>query len=60
MNLCSNGENTHMFNKNRKINNKIFNFLLKYQKYGLCFYIKRKMKSLTVDDMILVISKMKN
>jgi hypothetical protein len=60
MNLCSNGRNTHMFTKNRKINNKIFNFLIKYQKYGLCFYAKRKMKNLTVEDMNFLISKMKN
>ena len=60
MNFCSNGRNTHMFTKNRKINNKIFNFLLKYQKYGLCFYVKRKTKSLTVTDMNFLISELKN
>lgn len=60
MNLCSNSRNYHLFTKNCKINNKLFNFLLKYQKYGLFFYVKKKMKSLTVDDMNLLISKTKN
>ncbi len=60
MNLCSNGENFHLFIKNRKINNKIFNFLPKLQRFGLFFYIKKKMKSLTVDDLNFLISKMKN
>lgn len=60
MNLCSIGRDIHMFIKNRKINNKLFNFLLKYQRFGLFFCVRKKMKSLTVDDMNLVISKMKN
>jgi len=60
MNFYSNGKNIHLFIKNRKISNKIFNFLLQYQKYGLYFYVKRKMKSLTVDDMNFLITKKKN
>jgi len=60
MNLCSNGRNYHLFTKNRKINNKIFNFLLKFQRFGLSFYAKKKMKSLTVKDMNFLISKIKN
>ena len=60
MNLCSNSRNVHMFTKNKKINNKLFNFLLNFQRFGLFFYVKKKMKSLTVDDMDLLISTMKN
>ena len=60
MNLCSNGKNFHLFTKNRKINNKIFNFLLKFQRFGLFFYIRKKMESLTVDDMNFLISKTKS
>ena len=60
MNLCSNGRGIHMFTKNRKINNRLFNFLLKLQRLGLFFYVKRKMKSLTVADMNLLISKTEN
>jgi len=60
MNLCSNSRNYHLFTKNRKIYNKLFNLLLKFQRFGLFFYIKKKMKSLTVDDMNFLISKMKN
>ena len=60
MNFYSNGRNIHMFTKNRKINNKLFNLLLKYQRFGLFFYVKKKMKSLTVEDMNFLISKMKN
>lgn len=60
MNLWSNSRNYHLFKKNNKINNKLFNFLLKYQKYGLFFYVKKKMKSLTVIDMNFLISKTKN
>ncbi len=60
MNLCSNGRGIHMFTKNKKINDKLFNLLLKFQRFGLFFCVKKKMKSLTVDDMNLLISKMKN
>lgn len=60
MNLCSNGRNIHMLTKNRKISNKLFNLLLKLQKFELFFYVKKKMKSLTVEDMNFLISKMKN
>jgi hypothetical protein len=60
MNLCSNGRDIHMLTKNRKINNKLFNFLLKFQRFGLFFYVQRKKKSLIVDDMNLLISKTKN
>lgn len=60
MNLCSNGRNYHLFTKNRKINNNIFNFFLIFQRLGLSFYVKKKMKSFTVDDMNLLISKIKN
>ena len=60
MNLCSNSRNVHMFTKNKKINNKLFNFLLNFQRFGLFFYVKKKMKSLTIDDMDLLISTMKN
>ena len=59
MNLCSNGRNIHLFTKNKKINNKLFNLLLKFQRFGLFFYIRKKMKSLTVTDMNFLISKMK-
>lgn len=59
MNLCSNGRNYHLFTKNKKISNKIFYFLLKLQRFGLFFYVKKKMKSLTVDDMNFLISKIK-
>lgn len=59
MNLCSNGRNYHLFTKNRKINNKIFNLLLKFQRFGLFFYVKRKMESLTFEDMNFIISKTK-
>jgi len=60
MKLCSNRRNYHLFTKNRKINNKLFNLLLKFQRFGLFFYAKKKMKSLTVNDMNLLISKTKN
>lgn len=60
MNLCSNSRNYHLFTKNRKITNKIFNFLLKFLRFGLFFYVKKKMKSLTVEDMNFLISKTKN
>ena len=60
MNLCSNGKNIHLFTKNKKINNNIFNFLLKFQRFGLSYYAKKKMKSFTVDDMNFLISKMRN
>ena len=60
INFYSNGNNIHLFTKNKKINNKLFNFLLKFQRFGLFFYVKKKMKSLTVDDMNFLISKMKN
>lgn len=60
MNLCSNGRNIHLFTKNKKINNKLFNLLLKFQRFGLFFYIRKKMKSLTVDDMNFLISKTKS
>jgi len=60
MNLYSNSRNVHMFTKNKKIRNELFNFILKFQKYGLFFYVKKKMKSLTVDDMNCLISKTKN
>ena len=45
---------------NRKINNKLFNLLLKFQKFGLFFCIKKKMKSLTMKDMNFLISKMED
>jgi hypothetical protein len=60
MNLYSNGGYIHMFTKNRKINNNLFNFLLKFRRFGLFFYVKKKMKSLTVEDMNFLISKIKN
>jgi len=60
MNLCSNGRGIHMFTKNKKINNKLFVFLLKLQRFGLFFYVRKKIKSLTVGDMNFLISKMKN
>jgi hypothetical protein len=60
INLYSNYKNIHLLTKNRKINNKIFNFLLKFQRFGLFFYTKKKMKSLTFSDMNYLISKMKN
>ena len=60
MNLCSNGRNFYLFIKNKKINNKIFNFFLKLQRFGLFFYVRKKIKSLTVGDMNFLISKMKN
>ncbi len=60
MSLCSNKRDFHLFTKNRKINNRLFNFLLKLQRFGLFFYVKRKMKSLTGDDMNFLIFKMKN
>ena len=60
MNIYSNGRNIHMFTKNRKINNKLFNLLLKFQRFGLFFYVKKKMRSLTVEDMNFLIYKMKN
>jgi len=59
MNLYSNSRNVHMFTKNKKIRNKLFNFLLKFQRFGLFFYVKKKMNSLTVDDMNFLISKIK-
>ncbi len=60
MSFCSDNRNFHLLTKNKSINNGIYNFLLKFQKYGLFFYIKRRIKSLTVDDMNLLISKTKN
>lgn len=60
MNISSNGRNIHILTKNKKINNKLFNLLLKFQRFGLFFYVKKKMKSLTVDDMNFLISKTKN
>jgi len=57
MNLCSNSRNIHLFTKNKKINDKLFNLLLKFQRFGLFFCVKKKMKSLTVADMNLLISK---
>ena len=60
MNINSNGRNIHILTKNKKINNKLFNLLLKFQRFGLFFYVKKKMKSLTVEDMDFLISKMKN
>lgn len=60
MNIYSNGRNIHMFTRSRKINNKLFNLLLKYQRFRLSFYVKKKMKSLTVEDMNFLISKIKN
>ena len=60
MNLYSNGNSFHLFTKNKKINNKIFNFFLKLQRFGLFFYVRKKIKSLTVGDMNFLISKMKN
>ena len=60
MNLCSNSKNYHLFTKNRKINNKLFSLLLKFRRFGLFFYVKKMMKSLTVDDMNFLISKMKS
>jgi len=62
MNISSNGRNIHILilTKNKKINNKLFNLLLKFQRFGLFFYVKKKIKSLTVDDMDLLISIMKN
>ena len=60
INLCTNGRGIHMFTKNRKINNRLFNFLRKLQRLGLFFYVKKKMKSLTVADMNLLISKTEN
>ena len=59
MNFYSNGRDIHLFTKNKKINNKLFNLLLKFQRFGLFFYIRKKMKSLTVDDMNFLISKIK-
>ena len=60
MNISSNGRNIHILTKNKKISNKLFNLLLKFQRFGLFFYVKKKMKSLTVEDMNLLISKTKN
>ena len=60
VNLCSNGRGIHMFTKNKKINDKLFNLLLKFQRFGLFFCVKKKMKSLTVADMNLLISKTEN
>jgi hypothetical protein len=60
MNISSNERNIHILTKNKKINNKLFNLLLKFQRFGLFFYVKKKMKSLIVDDMNLLISKTKN
>jgi len=60
MNIWSNSRNYHLFTKNRKINNNLFNFLLKFQRFGLFFYVKKKMKSFTIDDMNLLISKTKS
>jgi hypothetical protein len=60
MNISSNGINIHILTRNKKINPKLFNLLLKFQRFGLFFYVKKKIKSLTVDDMNLLISTTKN
>ena len=60
MNLCSNGGNLHLLTKRKNINNSKFNLLLKFRYFGLFFYVKRKMKSLTMNDMNFLISKTKN
>jgi len=60
MNIWSNSRNYNLFTKNCKINNKLFNLLLRFQRLGLFFYVKKKMKSLTVEDMNFLISKIKN
>jgi len=51
MNLCSNNRNLHLLTKSKNINKRKFNFLVKFQRFGLFLYVKRKMKSLTMDDM---------
>lgn len=51
MNLCSNNRNLHLLTKSKNINNRKFNFLVKFRRFGLFVYVKRKMKSLTMDDM---------
>ncbi len=56
MNLCSNNRNLHLLTKSKNINKRKFNFLVKFQRFGLFFWVKRKMKSLTMDDMNFLIS----
>lgn len=57
LNLYSNGANLHLFTKNRKINQRNFNFILKFCDRGLLFYVRKKMNSRTFDDMNETISK---
>jgi len=42
MNINSNGRNIHILTKNKKINNNLFNFLLKFRRFGLFFYVKKE------------------
>ena len=54
MNLCSKGKNFNLLTKSKNINNGKFNFLLKFRRFGLFSYVRRKMRSLTANDMNLL------
>jgi len=60
MNLLTNNSSLHLLSKNKNITQRKFNILLKFQGLGLFFYVKRKMKSLTIDDMNFLICNKKN
>lgn len=56
INLYSDYKNLHLFTKNN-IKNSYFNLLLKLKRFGLFYYVKKRMNSLTISDMYYVASK---
>lgn len=53
LNFYSNGTDMHLFSP-KKINNNLFKMLLKFPRYGLFFIVRKKMKSLTSEDLLVI------